>query len=94
VGTYIARPQGKNTRFCDQNTNLDFKLPVNSIVPGFGGRCESEKSTTKSQMKLKKYYPIEHVKMENGFLQENCNSIDELMNIFFKQVTVSLCKPP
>jgi len=93
VGTYIGQPQGQTTGFCDQKTNLDFKLPVNSVVPGFGGRCESEQSTADSQIKLKEDYPIDHVKMENGFLPENCNSTDELMNIFFKQVSVSLCKP-
>jgi len=85
VGSYIAQPQGQNTGFCDQKMNLDFKLPVNSVVPGIGGRCESEQSTADSQMKLREGYPIDHVKMENGFLSENCNSGDELMSIFFKQ---------
>lgn len=85
VGTYTAQSQGQNTGFCDQKMNLDFKPPVNSVVPGFGGRCESEQSTADSQMKLREDYPIDHVKMENGFLSENCNSGDELMNIIFRQ---------
>ena len=66
--------------------NLDFKPPVNSVVPGFGGRCESEQSTVDNQMKLRQDYPIDHVNMENGFLSENYNSGDELMNIIFRQV--------
>ena len=45
-------------------------------------------------MKLREYYPIDHVKMENGFLFENCNSGDELMNIIFRQVSVFLRSPP
>ena len=68
VGTYIAQSQGQNTGFCDQKMNLDFKPPVNLVVPGFGGWCESEQSTADSQMKWREYYPIDHVKMENGFL--------------------------
>jgi len=84
VGTYIAQPQGQNTSFCGQKMNLDFKLPVNMVVPGIGGQRESEQSTADSQMKLGEGYPIDHVKMENGFLSENGNSGDELMSIFFK----------
>ena len=56
VGTYIAQSQGQNTGFCDQKMNLDFKPPVNSAVPGFGGRCESEQSTADRQMKLREDY--------------------------------------
>ena len=94
VGTYTAQSQGQNTGFCDQKMNLDFKPPVNLVVPGFGGGCESEQSTADSQMKLREDYPIDHVKMENGFLSENCNSGDELMNIIFRQVSVFLRSPP
>ena len=90
VGTYTAQSQGQNTGFCDQKMNLDFKPPVNSVVPRFGGQCESEQSTADSQMKLREHYPIDHVNMENGFLSENCNSRDELMNIIFRQVSVLL----
>eukprot|EP01018_Ginkgo_biloba_P006434 Gb_15884 [translate_table: standard] len=86
VGTYGAQVPGQTTGFCEQKMNLPIRLPVNSVVPMFGGQCDNEQSTADSQMQQRENSVLEHVKVENGFFSENCNSTDELMNILFKQV--------
>ncbi|KAH9304985.1 hypothetical protein KI387_009389, partial [Taxus chinensis] len=85
VGRHDAQFQGQNTAYCDPKMNMPVRPPVNSVVPVFGGQCDNEMSTADSQMKLREDYTIDHGKVVNGFGPENSNSINDLVDMFFKQ---------
>ncbi|XP_057853648.1 two-component response regulator ORR24 isoform X1 [Cryptomeria japonica] len=83
VGRPGAQFQGQNTGFCEPKMNVSVRSPVNSFIPMFGGQCDNGQSSADSQMKLRKDYTIDQA--NNGYMPENYNSTNDLMDIFFKQ---------
>ncbi|KAF2309883.1 hypothetical protein GH714_005482 [Hevea brasiliensis] len=79
---------GSLSHSMDQRKKFDMPLAgqLNSVTPCIFQHAEAEKSAFDPKMRPNENYLLEQTKSQNGFAQNNYDSLDDIMNAMIKRV--------